>query len=194
MQSIKVFYNGKRLRDVYPHATAYQVFKWKVRRFVRHLVIVLVCASAILAILYSAFVYGTRQSAIVYRDKIVKVPIDNLEAKVNQIKSETLSVLKSCESAGHSEDDGIIIFDSNAKASIGQLQFQKATVIYYYKLLYGKTISGKDATLIALDTDKALTLAQDIIFKNGTGDREWVNCFAKHKLNDRVKMVKILES
>lgn len=35
MKTVKVFFNGEPLRDVYPHATRWQVVKFKVQRFFR---------------------------------------------------------------------------------------------------------------------------------------------------------------
>lgn len=121
--------------------------------------------------------------------------VDKMPEKIEALKMDVIQKVSDCERAGHSEDDGIIIFDSNAKASIGVLQFQKATVISYYKRLYGKDISGKDAVMIALDKDKAFALAKDIIFttKNGVA-ADWVNCSRKHNLQAQVDLIKTLET
>ncbi len=49
--------------------------------------------------------------------------------------------------------------------------FKKATVQHYYKALYGKDTTAKDAVLIALDTSKAAALAKDILFMTKDGWR-----------------------
>lgn len=118
-----------------------------------------------------------------------KVIIDNLIEKVKSIKSETINDLRSCESAGYKEDDGIIIFDSNSKASIGTFQFQKSTVIHYYKTLYGKDITGKESVLIALDDSKSARLAEDIIFGTKDGYTNWKNCAIKKNIKQSVDIV-----
>ena len=120
--------------------------------------------------------------------------VDKMPERIASLKTSLVQKVSDCERAGHGEDEGIIIFDSNAKASIGTLQFQKATVISYYKRLYGKDISGKDAVMIALDEDKAFALARDIIFttKNGVS-ADWVNCSRKYNLQAQVDLIKQLE-
>lgn len=118
---------------------------------------------------------------------------DTLKEKVNQLKSEVLDTLKSCESGGYSEDDGIIIFDSNNQASIGSYQFQKKTVIHYYQTLYGKTITPKEAVIIALDEEEARKLANDVIFQDSKGISNWFNCSKKHNLKAKVDIIKELE-
>ncbi len=193
MKKIKVFFHGERLRDIYPHATRWQVFKWKLRKFVRKLVLV----STAVSIVYGAFIAGSSYfPKTVYQaaaEKIVTIENDSLGKKVEELKNEVIADLKNCENAQFGEDDGIIIFDSNNKASIGEFQFQKATVIHYFKRLYGKDITGKEAVLIAIDTEKASQLAKDIIFKteNGVG-KDWVICSKNYGLQEKVDMIKSL--
>jgi len=107
-------------------------------------------------------------------------------------KADVVARLAACESAGHSEDDGIIIFDTNNRASIGRLQFQKATVIHYMKRLYGQDITAKEAVLIALDTEKAKALATDIIFTTDNDATDWLNCSNKLGLGADIKAIKKL--
>jgi len=46
MKSTKVFYMGKRLRDIYPHATAWQVFKYRVHKFLEKVFILALIVGA----------------------------------------------------------------------------------------------------------------------------------------------------
>jgi hypothetical protein len=123
---------------------------------------------------------------------IVTKTINTLQIRIDELKNGVVKDLQGCESAGYKEDDGIIIFDSNGKASIGTLQFQKKTVIYYYKTLYGEDITSKEAVLIALDNVKAEKLTRDIIFKTDKGLANWKICTVKHNLESRVKLIKAL--
>lgn len=116
--------------------------------------------------------------------------IDNTSQKIDSLKDEVINGIAGCESAGYKEDDGILIFDTNKKASIGQLQFQKDTVIHYYKTLYKKDITSKEAVMIALDTDKAKALAKDIVFTTDKGLSNWLNCANKLGLSAEVKAIK----
>jgi hypothetical protein len=113
---------------------------------------------------------------------------------LNVAKSKVVDLLQKCESGGRKDEEGIIVWDTNNKPSIGVLQFQPQTVQFYYKKLYGKEITGKEAVLIALDTEKARSLATDIIFTTENGvAKDWVNCTRWHGLDARVQLIKELE-
>ena len=145
----------------------------------------------VLFLVLSFALYNARAEQIEYRDR--EVVVDNLGKKIEEIKLEALESLKQCESAGHSEDDGIVIFDANGKASYGQLQWQKSSVQHYYKTLYGKDITPKEAVLIALDTPKAQALAYDVIFTTEKGWTNWTNCAKKIGLVQTLGLVHKLE-
>jgi hypothetical protein len=120
---------------------------------------------------------------------------DTFTDKIETAKNDVIDRLAQCESGGHKADDGILVFDTNNKASIGELQFQKDTVRHYVKKLYGKDITGREAVIWALDTEKARQLAKDIIFttENGVG-ADWVNCDRWHGLSARVELIKEFEN
>jgi hypothetical protein len=118
-----------------------------------------------------------------------------LASKIDDLKNDVVAQLMKCESGGHKEDDGIIIFDSNNKASIGQAQFQIDTVIHYYKVLYGKTITRKEAVLIAIDGDRAAELTKDVMFKTkNMAGMDWINCDKKLGLDKQIELIKRLEN
>lgn len=127
------------------------------------------------------------------------VLVDNLNAKVESLKEEVVNAIRACESAGNKENDGLITFDphkTNTKvqpASIGTLQFKIATVQHYYKTIYGKTITPKEAVLIALDDEKSGKLAYDIIFKSGSGTKDWHTCGNSKKVQDTLLVIKKLQ-
>src|ERR1035437_5945095 len=62
------------------------------------------------------------------------VTIDNsgdmFAQKVDSLEKSVVEAVRACESTGHKESDGLIIFDSNKVASIGTLQWQVKSVIY----------------------------------------------------------------
>jgi hypothetical protein len=122
-----------------------------------------------------------------------EVMVDNLTPKIAELKTKVVDDIQKCESKGYKENDGIIIFDSNSEASIGTMQFQRKTVIHYYKTLYGKTITPKEAILIALDDEKAEALAHDIIFKDSKGVGNWYNCSKKIDAQGRISTIKALQ-
>lgn len=164
----------------------------KVRKPMSNKVFTLLVLAVLGLIALYMFFPRTNTVEVTKEVEVVK-EVDNLSVKVSQIKNDILDTLTECESKGSKEEDGLIIFDSNAKASIGQLQFQKLTVVRYYKALYNKDITGKEAILIALDYPKARQLASDIIFGNDSkGINNWYNCKVKHGLQDDVDWVKKL--
>lgn len=185
---MKIFYNGKRLKDIYPHATRWQMFKFKVRKFfirtgqIAGFIFALYVAAQIGSNVFPSTVYATRD-----------VPVNVFPQKMDELKNDVVTRLMACESGGYSEEDGIIIFDSNKQASIGQAQFQKKTVIHFYQKLYNKDISAKEAVVIALDEDKARQLAKDVIFKVDGGVDNWYNCAKKLGLHGEIAVIKKLE-
>src|SRR3990167_5034296 len=191
MKKINVFWNGKKLRDIYPHATWFEVLKWRVKKFLRKMTIASVAG---LVIWMSVLAGQEFFPKTVYAVKEKEVIVDNLGKKIDEIRAEALVGIKQCESQGHSEEDGIIIFDSNNEASIGQYQFQRDTVIHYYKVLYGQVITRKEAVLIALDDSKAKKLAYDVIYTTDKGWRNWYNCSKKIGMESTLALISKLEN
>lgn len=189
----KVFYHGARLKDICVGARWYERAMYRLAIYARRAVIVTLVVGAGYGALEFAGV--TNYSSISYAAPIQIDRSDEiLSQKIESLKGEVVETIRKCESAGHKEDDGIIIFDTNNKASIGTMQFQVNTVIHYYKKLYGKVITPKEAVLIALDNQKAGELAKDIIFttQNMAG-KDWVNCNAKYNIDAQVALIKKLE-
>ena len=145
--------------------------------------------------LVGIMIVGQTARAFFPKTEYVKeqVLVDNLAPKIDELKSNLVEAIQKCESKGHKESDGIIIFDSNSEASIGTLQFQRKTVQYYYKHLYGKTITAKEAVLIALDDEKAEQLAHDIIFKDSKGVNNWYNCANSINAKGQLTVIKTLQ-
>lgn len=183
---MKIFVNGKLYRDRYGRFTN---FKIKVIRFVKKVILV----SFICGLIAGAYGIGKASSTATYVNAQT-LQVDNLSSKIEQLKKEAVNGIMSCESQGYTEDDGIIIFDSNNKASIGRWQWQKSSIIYYYKTLYSQDITPKEAVLIALDDEKAGKLAYDVIFKDSKGWRNWYNCGVKTKIQTQLELIKKLES
>lgn len=114
MNKIKVFWNGKRLRDLYPHASWYQVIMWKMYRISRKVVIV----SFIGGMVFGAFKLGTlTPGEITYAvtPEIVIVP------KTPPV----LERIAECESNNmHYGKDGQVIMRGNTNGSIDVGRYQ----------------------------------------------------------------------
>lgn len=140
------------------------------------------------------FIGGKLNKEIVYKQIEKEVILDNLTAKVNELKGSLIKDLKQCESGGLTEDDGLVTFDphpTNKKVqvpSFGLYQFKKSTVQFYYSKFYGKDITGLEAIQIALSEERSAELTSDIIFKDGALDN-WYNCSKKLGLQSRLNII-----
>lgn len=194
MKKIKVTWNGERMRDIYPHATKWQVLKFRVRRFIARALIVLKLGFIAVSILLITFWFGGlaySSERVTMQDR--EVIRDTLSEKIEQLKEGVLNDLRACESGGAKESAGLITYDSNKVASIGSYQFQVKTVQHYYKSLYQSDITQKEAVLIALDDVKARELAGDIIFK-ADGLKNWLNCANKNNLRSKLNTIDLLQN
>lgn len=122
----------------------------------------------------------------------VEKVVDTGIVKVQNVKNEIIYQLKQCESGTKKESDALIVFDTNKKPSLGLWQFQVGTVQYYYKTLYGKDITSKEAVSIALDETLARELVADIMFKTNNAPQEWFNCSKKLDLKLKIDLLKKL--
>jgi len=135
-------------------------------------------------------------------DTIIDNSSEMFKNKINALKDDLVIQLENCERYGHNEDDGLITYDpqkgerdSNKIPSIGLLQFKKTTIQYYYNALYGKTLTGKESVLLALDVDKSRSLAKDIMFNTkNAGTMDWVTCYKKNNILEQIKLIKNLEN
>jgi hypothetical protein len=120
---------------------------------------------------------------------------DRLEVKVRQLKDEVLDTLMKCESGGRKEEDGIVVLDSNDKGSYGAFQWQRTSYMHYYEKMTGNKISGRDAIIEALQTEKARKLAEWVIFETNAGSgKDWVICTRNYKLQAKVDLIKELQN
>lgn len=181
MKQVKIngVYNKKLTRDVYGK---FSPSKFKERmKVLRNIVIV--AALVLVGITYTSFKVSRATS----------IQSENFEAKVEALKDKLVEDIRNCERSIYNESDAPIILDTNKKMSIGTFMYQKTTVQHYYKTLYGQKITPKEATLIALDENKARELTYDIIFKDSKGIANWHNCAVKVGGYDRVKLIKELQ-
>lgn len=123
-----------------------------------------------------------------------EVSVDRTQERIEVLKDDLVERLAAeCESKGYKDEDGIIILDTNDEVSIGRWQWQRDSVIHYYKTLYGENITRKDATLVALDDAKARALTKDVLFKVKDGSDNWHNCSKKLNLPTEIALIKKIE-
>lgn len=115
----------------------------------------------------------------------------DLKDIVKQLEDEVLARLQRDESGDVDTSGGMVFYSNDPRSDLqgtcariggkrniecdswGVMQFKLTTVMHYYKELYGEDLTEKEALLIALDDDKARSLARDIIFKVEGGVWNW---------------------
>jgi len=94
MKSINVMWNGKKLREIYPHATPFQVFKWKMKKFFRKVVILAIIS----AVLYTGYRILNEFNSIKYvatTTPVVQKATDNeLEKIMNEENFKKITILR----------------------------------------------------------------------------------------------------
>jgi hypothetical protein len=199
MKSIKLFQNGKRLKDVYPYATKWQVLKYNVSQWFRD-----VLKTSLIVLLYIAFaatVLNTVGVSEAYEaTDVPPVPRDTLSVKIEELQNEVLDILRECESPGFVESDGLVTYDNNSKGTLkgedvfsyGAYQWKVKTVKHFVQKRDGKIINTKDAIGLALSVDSARALAKYAIFETEGGVYHWENCAIKRDLVRKVSFIKKL--
>lgn len=151
---IKVFFGEKRLKDIYPHATQWQVFKFKVRRFCRRVMIVL----GIISVLGITAVTARELSPVMaYQIKEVPVEVES-EAPV-------MTRIAVCESGNKQMINGQVILNANTNGSvdIGAYQINNR--------LWGKKATELGYNLMVEKDNRAFA---NYLYKNyGTGAWKW---------------------
>lgn len=103
MKSVPAMWNGKKLRDIYPHATGWQVFKWKVGRSFRKVFIVAI----IIFVLFIAFKIYQEFHAIKNPTEVtptVEKTTDNeLERIMNEENFRAVTILRARKVASDSK-------------------------------------------------------------------------------------------
>ena len=159
---------------------------------------------AVLWIASVAVVAGIATTFVSYNEVEAQNPeikvIDLTPEKIESLKDDVVARLLSCESAGHKEDDAIIMYDNNKAGtltgknvwSIGQLQWKVSTIVRYAQMRDNKVLTQKEAVLLALDTNEASKLAKYVIFDTDGGIWNWQNCADKLNLGAEVSAIKKL--
>lgn len=124
MNPIKVFWNGKHLRDIYPHATRFQVFKYRVGRLIRKTLIV----AGMVATLIAVFEMGGLLNPTLHFERVEAIKeVDRVQPVLERIAK--------CESGGnHLNKNGQVQMNANTnktvdvgKYQINSVWFAKAT-------------------------------------------------------------------
>lgn len=131
MKKINVFWNDKKLCQIYPHATKFQVFKWKLRKIIRKTVI----ASFAVGLLYGMYNLGAY-----FTPKIVYATVEKPVEVEKDIP--VLEKIKQCESGGtqYAKNGQVLIkVNTNKTVDIGIMQINSVWFAKAHELGYDLT-------------------------------------------------------
>lgn len=156
MKKIKISYMGKHLKDIYPHATRFQVLRYKFNKLMEKVVL----ASFILGMIYGAFQVGkyTTESKVTHANIEVEKIIEVESKKIPPV----LQRIAKCESGNtHFDSNGQVLMRSNTNRTVDVGRYQLNSVWF------------KKATELGLDITKEKDnekMAVWIYENRGTGD------------------------
>jgi hypothetical protein len=111
---LKVIYNGDFLCNIYPHATKWQVFKYRLALLTRRTLMVIFA----LGMLYGAFYGGRTTSIPTYVRAEVQVPVEV------EIKAPVMERIAKCESGGIQTKNGQVVVNVNSNGTYDQGKYQ----------------------------------------------------------------------
>lgn len=167
MKSTKLFFHGKRLKDVYVGATKWEVIKYKVTRMVKRVIGTLAVGSAAAWLVFLGAAWGSRVMPVtVYAEKRVEVPVSQA--------SPVLDRIANCESGKRGKDGRGIAGSASQFAPDGQVTIHVNTdgTVDIGKYGINKVWNAK-ATSLGLDLTKEIdngAMAQWIYANRGTQD------------------------
>jgi hypothetical protein len=129
MKPLKVFWNGRRLKDIYPYATKFQVFKYRVGRMIRTVLKSMLVVVLVFVGLLIGSQYMPRE---VYVSQPVIVEVES--------KSPVLDRIAKCESGGQQFTNGQITLNGNTNGSVDIGKYQINNAVW-----------GKKATAMGLN-------------------------------------------
>lgn len=129
-KAIKVFWMGKPLHHVYPHATKFQVFKWKVGEFLKACV-----RFTVKVAFFSGIGYGLFMAGAYFNPIITYATQEKVVEKVVEVSVPVMDRIARCESTNtHFDKNGQVLVrgNTNRTVDVGRYQinsvwFKKAT-------------------------------------------------------------------
>lgn len=116
-KKVRLYINGERKRDIYPHATKWQIFKFKFRKFMVNLLFWGIITSVIGGGFY--IYYQFNPSIIYTKAEVIKeVPI----------KASVLDRIAKCESGGQHWKNGQVLVKGNDNGSVDVGKYQINTI------------------------------------------------------------------
>ncbi len=170
-KAVKITFLGEPLHTIYPHASRYQVFKYRFFRAIRWTLIRGLAVAGFAGIILTTYKIGQYHPDVSFTREASSIVTptafagETLTAKVDDLKQRLADEMVSCENPTHvlvnPDDNKAGTLPLKDKVSIGDLQFKISTIQHMYKTLHGTNLSDREALMLGLDTQKARELAID---------------------------------
>src|SRR5207302_8100689 len=123
---------------------------------------------------------------------------ETMAAKVDAELDNVINQIAQSESGNSKTEDALITIDDNKegslpakdKVSLGCMQMKISTVQLFWKQLHNESLTNYDATMLALNCDKAKALAKDAIIKLKGSLWNWT--VATQDMGTRVELIREL--
>lgn len=161
-KGVKVIWNGKPMREIYPHATQWQMFKYKVRILLLRLVVISILVGSI----YMAFIAGqSSQGVVIYTQP---------EIITMELKAPIMDRIADCETGDRLPNGKAVKGTARHYGKSGQVMMtgnnNKSVDVGKYAI---NTVWFKKATELGLDITKEQDnkkMAEWIYANRGTED------------------------
>lgn len=153
---VKVFYMGQRLKDMYPHATAWQMFKYRLYRLCIKTLWILAITVLVIAIFEAGNLFGPKTVITLPPTQVIKeVPV----------KLDVMTRIAKCESQGsHYAKNGQVLVAGNKNGSVDVGLYQINTIWF---------AEATDMGLNLFIEQDNITFANHLLNKYGTEPWVW---------------------
>ncbi len=199
-KAVKITFLGEPLHTIYPHASRYQVFKYRFFRAIRWTLIRGLVVAGVSGIILTTYKIGQVHPDVSFTREISAMAVppayagETLEAKVEELKQKLADDMVKCENPTHvlvnPDDNKAGTLPLKDKVSIGDLQMKISTVQNFFHQLHGTNLTDREALMLALDTEKARELAIDSWLNIKGSLNQW-SC-ADDSMREQVKIIRFL--
>jgi hypothetical protein len=197
---VLITFNGEPLCNVYPHATKWQVLKYRFFRGIRWVGIRTLIIAGVTGLFFTTYKIGQHNPDVSFTREISTVVVpqvfagETMEGKVDELKEKLLDEMVACENPTHvlvnPDDNRAGTLPLKDKVSIGDLQYKISTMQHHHKTLYGTNISDREALMLGLDTPRARALAMDAWLNIKGSINAWT-C-ANESMKTQVELIRFL--
>ncbi len=199
-KSVKITFLGEPLHTIYPHASRFQVFKYRLFKAIRWTLIRTLVLAGVGGLFITTYKLGQVHPDVSFTREIgaIATPTafagETMQAKVDTLKEALLDEMVACENPTHvlvnPDDNKAGTLPLKDKVSIGDLQFKLSTIQHMHKTLTGTTLTDREALMLGLDPLKARELALNAWINIKGSINQWT-C-ASQSMKEKVEIIRFL--